>query len=190
VNDVEHEEFLNVHNTFMERCDDLWICFGMYRCLKFIAFCYMVVSQMRKSVYILSVHEDDKIIFILGFLYRKLFSVLKLWGFYQVSLKVCLIMYLFWGELEIGGKSKILMVCVWGGFFEIFSVLKIFVPLFFLNYTSKCFSKLHKCLSFRLWSLLFFSIFECISSYYEGLFLFLKYVYFLGLYFWGLSRFF
>jgi len=32
----------------------------MYRCLKFITFCDMVVSQMCKSLYILSVHEDDK----------------------------------------------------------------------------------------------------------------------------------
>jgi hypothetical protein len=34
-------------------------------------------------------------------------------------------MYLFWGELKIGGKSKILMVCLWGGIFEFFFVLNL-----------------------------------------------------------------
>jgi hypothetical protein len=47
-------------------------------CLKFIAFCCMVVSQMCKSLYILSVHEDDKINSILGFLYINFFGVSKL----------------------------------------------------------------------------------------------------------------
>jgi len=96
-------------------------------------------------------------------------------------------MYLFWRELEIGGKSKILMVCLWGGFFEGFFVFQIFVPLH-----KKI---LHKQVLFKtsqvfvlliMKSFVFFNIFECISFYYEGLFLFLKFVYFVGLYFWGL----
>jgi hypothetical protein len=141
---------------FIEWYNVLWICSGMYRCLKFIAICFMVVSRMCKSLYILSVHEDDKIIFILGFLYRKLLSVSKLWGFHYVFLKVCLVMYLFWRELEIGGKSKILMVCLWRGFFEFFLCFKNLRPTLQKRLHKKWFSKLHKCLSFWLWSLLLF----------------------------------
>jgi hypothetical protein len=42
---IKCELFSNIHDT-------LWICFQMCRCLKFIVFCYMVVSQIYESLWI------------------------------------------------------------------------------------------------------------------------------------------
>jgi hypothetical protein len=40
----------------------------MCRCVKFVVFCGMAFSQTYKSLYILGVHEDNEMIFMLGFL--------------------------------------------------------------------------------------------------------------------------
>jgi hypothetical protein len=39
----------------------------MCRCVKFVVFCGMAFSQTYKSLYILGVHEDNEMIFMLGF---------------------------------------------------------------------------------------------------------------------------